>query len=318
MHLVRFVIRRLIALAGILLAVAAITFFLVRLAPGDPVLHQLGLQHAGDVVTYRRLYHAMGLDQPLWRQFLTYVWGALHGDLGQSILQQGTPVTTIIGQGLPLTLQLGGAATLLALLVGLPLGILAATHRNHPLADHGAMGLMMLLYALPPYVLIPAVWLVFGIALRGTVFHLDVTGWQGWGAPRSWLAPVTVYAAGLAGYFARSMRSFLLEELGQEYVHTARAKGLSRRAVVSRHALKNTLVPLASVLGPTVAFLVVGAFIIEQLFSIPGLASITVQATLADDYAVTLGTTLLLAAAVVAANALTDILYTLVDPRVSL
>jgi ABC-type dipeptide/oligopeptide/nickel transport system permease component len=287
------------------------------MGPLSPVLRELG-QHAGDTATYHRLYHAMGLDQPLWRQFLAYLGQALHGDLGQSIIEQGTPVTTIIGQGLPVTLELGGAATLLALLVGLPLGILAAARHNHPVANHLSMGLMMLLYALPPYVLIPMVWLVFGIALRDTVFHLAITGWQGWGEPRSWIAPVGVYAAGLVGYFVRSMRSFLLEELDKEYVRTARAKGLSRRRVVHRHALKNTLVPLASVLGPTVAFLVVGAFIIEQLFSIPGLAGLTVQATLADDYAVTLGTTLLLATAVVVANAVTDILYTIVDPRVGL
>lgn len=317
MRLLSFVVKRLVATVFILLGVAAITFFLVRLAPGDPVTAQLG-QHAGDVASYQRIYHQMGLDQPLWRQYLTYVWNALHGDLGTSVTQLGTPVTSIIGQGLPVTIELGALATAIALIFGVPLGVLAAVRHNRILADNANMGIMMTLYSLPPFVIIPFVWLVFGIALKNTPFHLAVTGWQGLGDPHYWLAPAFVYAAGLAGFFARSMRSFMLEELSKDYIRTARAKGLSEHVVIYVHALKNTLLPFASVLGPTVAFLVVGAFIIEQEFSIPGVANITVQSTLSDDYAVTLGTTLVLASAVVVANALTDIFYTIVDPRVKL
>jgi ABC-type dipeptide/oligopeptide/nickel transport system permease component len=317
MPLLHFVIRRLIALVFILLGVAALTFFLVRLAPGDPVAYQLG-RHVGDVATYHRLYHAMGLDLPLWQQFLTYLWNALHGDLGESVVQPGTPVTDLIGSGLPVTLELGGLSTLVALVVGVPLGVLAAVRQNHLLADNLNMGVMMVLLALPQFVLIPLVWTVFGIALKDTIFHLPVSGWDGLEDPYYWIAPVGVFAAGLAGVFARSVRSFMLEELTKDYIRTARAKGLPRRSVLYKHALKNTLLPFASVLGPTVAFLVVGAFLVETLFGIPGLAGITVQATLADDYAVTLGTTLLLATAVVVVNALTDIVYAVVDPRVTL
>lgn len=317
MALVSFIVRRLIAMVAILFGVTAVTFFLVRLAPGDPVAQQLG-QHAGDQETYHRIYHAMGLDQPLWRQFLTYVWHALHGDLGTSVIQIGTPVTDIIGQGLPVTLELGGLATVIALVIGIPLGILAAVRHNGIIADNANMGVMMTLYSLPPFVLIPFVWLIFGQLLRNTVFHLPVTGWQGLSDPHYWLLPAFVFAAGLAGFFARSMRSFMLEELKKDYIRTARAKGMSERTVIYIHAMKNTLLPFASVLGPTVAFLVVGAFIIEQEFSIPGLANVTVQSTLSDDYAVTMATTLVLAAAIVVVNALTDIFYTLVDPRVRL
>src|SRR5262249_48405430 len=158
-----------------------------------------------------------------------------------------------------------------------------------------------------PFVLIPVVWEVFGITLKDTPFHLPVSGWEGLDYPRSWIAPVGVYAIGIAGFFARSMRSFMLEELHRDYIRTARAKGLSRRRVVYVHALKNTLVPFASVLGPTVAFLVVGAFVIEQLFSIPGVAYAAVQASQANDYTVTLGIVLMLTTAVVLVNALTDI-----------
>jgi ABC-type dipeptide/oligopeptide/nickel transport system permease component len=317
MRLYAFIAKRLVATVFILFGVAAITFFLVRLAPGDPVAQQLG-QHAGDAATYKRLYHQMGLDQPLWRQFVTYVWNALHGNFGTSVAQPGTPVTDIIGQGLPVTLELGALATLIALLIGVPLGVLAAVRHNGLVADNVNMGIMMTLYSLPPFVIIPGVWLVFGVLLRNTVFHLPVTGWQGLGDPHYWLAPAFVFAAGLAGFFARSMRSFMLEELTKDYVRTARAKGLSERSVIYMHAMKNTLLPFASVLGPTVAFLVVGAFIIEQEFSIPGIANITVQSTLSNDYSVTMATTLVLAAAVVIVNALTDIFYTIVDPRVRL
>jgi ABC-type dipeptide/oligopeptide/nickel transport system permease component len=317
MSLLFFTIRRLIAMLFILLGVAAVTFFLVRLAPGDPVAQQLG-QHAGDVATYRRMYHQMGLDQPLWHQYVTYVWNALHGNLGTSVLEVGTPVTTIIGQGLPVTLELGGLATLIALLVGVPLGILAAVRHNRLVADNLNMGFMMTLYSIPPFVIIPGVWLVFGVLLQNTFFHLPVSGWNGMGDPRSWLAPACVFAAGLAGLFARSLRSFMLEELSKDYIRMARAKGLRERQVIYLHAMKNTLLPFASVLGPTIAFLVVGAFIIENEFSIPGIANITVQSTLSDDYSVTMATTLVLATAVVIANALTDIFYTIVDPRVKL
>jgi ABC-type dipeptide/oligopeptide/nickel transport system permease component len=260
----------------------------------------------------------MGLDQPLWKQFVTYVWNAIHGDFGDSIVQPGTPVTDILGQGVPVTLELGGLATLVSLIVGIPLGVIAAVRHNKIIADNVNMGIMMILFSLPPFIIIPVVWAVFGIALRNTIFHLPVSGWDGVGDPQYWIAPVAVYAAGLAGFFARSMRSFMLEELNKDYVRTARAKGLSETVVIYVHAMKNTLLPLASVLGPTVAFLVTGAFIIEQLFSIPGIGNITVQSTLSDDYAVTLATTLLLAAAVVIVNALTDIFYTIADPRVKL
>ncbi len=316
MRLLSFIVRRLVAMVFILIGVAAITFLLVRLAPGDPVVTQLG-QHAGDAVAYKRIYHQMGLDAPLWRQFITYAWNALHGDLGTSIIQLNTPVTDIIGQGLPITLELGFLATVVALIWGVPLGVIAAVRHNKIIADNVNMGVMMALYSLPPFVIIPVVWLVFGISLRNTWFHLEVTGWDITN-PRYWLAPVLVFAAGLAGFFARSVRSFMLEELTKDYVRTARAKGMSERTVIYMHAMKNTLLPLASVLGPTIAFLVVGAFIIEQTFSIPGVANITVQSTLSNDYAVTMGTTLVLAAAVVVVNALTDIFYTIADPRVKL
>ncbi len=316
MQLLQFVVKRLISMVFILIGVAAVTFFLVRLAPGDPAQVILG-QHAGDPVAYHALYKSLGFDQPLWKQFVLYVLHAARGDLGVSESSDhfGQPVLSIIGDGLPVTLALGGMATLLALIVGIPLGVVAAVRHNSLISDNLNMGVMMALYSLPPFVIVPFIWSVFGVALANTPFGLPVQGWAG---PRTWIAPVCVFAAGLAGLFARSVRSFMLEELSKDYIRTARAKGLSERTVIYIHALKNTLLPLASVLGPTVAFLVVGAFIIENLFSIPGIAYATVNAATSNDYTLTLGTTLVLAAVIVVVNALTDIFYTIADPRVRL
>ncbi|MGH2343765.1 MAG: ABC transporter permease, partial [Chloroflexota bacterium] len=188
--------------------------------------------------------------------------------------------------------------------------------QNKLLADNMNMGVMLILYSMPPFVLIPILQLVLSIDLH----WLPAGQWgdDGWLGVKEWVMPVTVYAAGLSGFFARSMRSFMLEVLHQDYIRLARAKGLRERRVVYVHAMKNTLLPFASVLGPTIAYLVVGAFIIEDLFSIPGIGQITVTSTLQDDLTVTEATTLVLAVAVVVINALTDIFYTIADPRVKL
>ena len=198
----------------------------------------------------------------------------------------------------------------------MPLGVIAAVRQNKLIADNLNMGVMLILYSVPAFVLIPFVVDIFSIRLG----WLPAGQWgdAGWLGVKETVLPVTVYAAGLAGFFARSVRSFMLEVLHQDYIRLARAKGLSNRKVIYVHAMKNTLLPFASVLGPTIAFLVVGAFIVENEFSINGIGYITVQSTLAGDYTVTEATTLMLAAAVVVINALTDIFYTLADPRVKL
>jgi ABC-type dipeptide/oligopeptide/nickel transport system permease component len=175
---------------------------------------------------------------------------------------------------------------------------------------------MLVLYSVPAFVLIPFLVDLFSIRLG----WLPAGQWgdAGWLGVKEAVLPVTVYAAGLAGFFARSVRSFMLEVLHQDYIRLARAKGLRERKVVYVHAMKNTLLPFASVLGPTIAFLVVGAFIVENEFSINGIGYVTVQATLSGDFTVTEATTLVLAAAVVIINGLTDIFYTIADPRVKL
>jgi ABC-type dipeptide/oligopeptide/nickel transport system permease component len=178
------------------------------------------------------------------------------------------------------------------------------------LVDHVGQGVMIILYAIPTFVLVPILQLVFGVNLG----WFPVTGWGD--NLKEVILPVAAYSAGLAGYFAKSYRSFMLEVLAQDYVRTARAKGLKQRVIVGLHAAKNTLVPLASIVGPTIAYLITGAFIIERLFSIPGIANETVESTINGDYGFIEATTILLVVFVIVVNMLTDIFYAIVDPRV--
>jgi len=312
MGLGAFIVKRIAGAILVIIGVSAITFGLVHLAPGNPIRAAIG-QHAGpDEVA--RISHQYGLDQPVYVQYLSYMGGLLHGSLGPSFQNADLDVNGIIGQGLPITLWLGFWATIVSLLIGIPLGILAAVRHNKLLSDNLNMGINMTLYSVPPLLIIALGRLVFSINLH----WLPVAGWQGYTNVQSLILPVVVYASGIVGFYARSMRSFMLEVLNQQYIRTAKAKGLPYWRVVFVQAAKNTLVPFASVLGPTIAFLVVGAFIVETVFGIPGIAGITVQSTLASDYNVTLGTTVLLSIAVVIVNALTDLFYAVVDPRVRL
>jgi ABC-type dipeptide/oligopeptide/nickel transport system permease component len=309
-----FIFKRLCSMALLLLAVSFVCFCLLALAPGDPVRAAIG-QHA-TANTIKQLDHAYGLDLPLQQRYLDYLAGLLHGSLGMSLLQPGQSVSDLLAAGLPVSLTLGGLALLMALVIGVPLGVIAAVHQHSPVADGLNMGLMLALYSVPAFVLIPFAVTLFSIRLH----WLPAGQWgdPGWMGIKEAALPVAVYAAGLAGFFARSMRSFMLEVLHQDYIRTARAKGLRRHTVIYVHALKNTLLPFSSVLGPAIAFLVVGSFVVENEFSVNGIGYITVQSTLAGDFAVTEATTLLLASTVVVVNALTDIFYAVVDPRVQL
>jgi oligopeptide transport system permease protein len=312
--LLRFMLRRLAAMVLLLAAISALTFFLVASLPGDPIGANLAKHATPD--TLRQLDHQYGLDRPVWQRYLTYMGGLLHGNLGLSLVQPGTSVNDLLADGVPVSLTLGGLSLLTALLLGVPLGVLAAMRRNHPLADHLNMGVMLVLHAAPALVLIPLLVTVFAVRLR----WLPPSGWgdDGWLGVKDAVLPVLVNAAGSAGYFARSVRSFMLEELGQDYIRTARAKGLPRHRVLYMHAFKNTLLPFTSLLGRSLAFLVMGSFIVESQFGINGIGALTVQATLAGDYAVTMATTLIFGAIVIVVNALTDIAYAVVDPRVAL
>ncbi len=312
MGIMAFLVKRLVGAVIVVIGITILTFFLVHLAPGNPIRNALG-QHATSE-SVNQLMAAYGLNKPVVQQYLDYMGGLLHGNLGPSFQYQNLTVNQILGQGLPITLWIGMWAIIIAVVVGVPLGILAAVRHNTLLSDNANMGINMILYSVPPLLLIAVARLIFSVDLH----WLPVAGWQGFTSVSYLAMPVLIFASGLVGFYARSMRSFMLEVLNQQYIRTAKAKGLAYWKIVFIHAAKNTLVPFSSVLGPTVVVLVAGAFIIETIFGIPGIAGITVQSTIASDYNVTLATTIILAVAVVVVNALTDIFYAVVDPRVRL
>jgi peptide/nickel transport system permease protein/oligopeptide transport system permease protein len=313
--LLRFAVRRVLAMIVVLWAIVTVVFFLAHASPYDPIRLILGQKY--NSVNAGRLRVLFGLDKPLWQQYLDYLGNLAHGNLGYSeeAGTLGQPVWSLLQAGIPVTLKLGAYALLLSLLIGLPVGLLSALRQN-TFVDHASQTVMMLFYAVPTFVLVPVSQVVFGAQLK----WLPVSGWGDPGAlgEKELVLPVTLYAAGLTGYFAKSFRSFMLEVLQQDYIRTARAKGLLPRIIIYRHAVRNAMLPLASIVGPVVAFLIVGAFIIEYFFSIPGIAYITVTSVTQSDYPVIEATTVLLAGFVVVVNMLTDILYAVIDPRIEL
>jgi len=315
-NLIVFVIRRLLAMVVVVYLIATIVFFLSHASPYDPIKLNLG-QHAANKLIYNNYARLFGLDKSEWEQYKAYMGGLLHGNFGYSEGTDtwGQPVWSLLQNGVPVSLKLGGSALILSLIVGLPIGLISALKQN-TIVDHGSQFFVMVAYAIPVFVLIPLAQLLFAVQLR----WLPVSGW---GAPglegyRQMILPVTLFAAGLAGFFAKSFRSFMLEVLSQDYIRTAKAKGLKQRLVLYRHAFKNTLLPLASIVGPTIAFLIVGSFLVETFFGIPGIGLTTVDSVLSSDYPVIEATTLILAVFVVFINMLTDIFYAMVDPRVRL
>ncbi|MGH2449214.1 MAG: ABC transporter permease [Chloroflexota bacterium] len=314
-NIVAFTIKRFIAMVIVIWLITTLVFFLGHMSPYDPIKLILGQKRLSNPQEYFHLRHIFGLDQPLWTQYTTYLGNLLHGQLGYSeeTTTLGTPVWQILRAGVPVSLHLGGYALALSLIVGLPVGMLSALRQNSIL-DHGSQGIMMLAFAVPVFVVAPIAQLIFGVDLK----WLPVAGWGDPGTMgfKELILPVTLFAAGLSGYFAKSFRSFLLEVLNQDYIRTARAKGLKQRTIIYLHVFKNTLLPLGTIVGPTIAFLVTGAFIIEEFFNIPGIGNITISAVTSNDYPLVEATTILLATAVVVVNFLTDVFYVMVDPRV--
>jgi ABC-type dipeptide/oligopeptide/nickel transport system permease component len=294
----------------VLLSLTLITFVVGHLAPGDPIQSLLGNRF--DPVRYAQLKHDYGLDRPLYEQYFQYVVGLLHGDLGKSFKYAGRPVTEILGTGVGVSFGLGLAALVLSTVIGVPAGISAAINRNR-LPDRAIMFIMLSLFSIPSAVLIPIVWYFDYLAYNAGLWSLPVAGW---GSPAHWVLPVLVLAASSMGYIARLTRASMLEALNQDYIRTARSKGLPERVVIIRHALRNALLPIVTVLGPATAFLVTGSFVVESIFSVPGIAFISVQSIGQRDYPVIQATTLLLGAAVVLMNLITDLAYIVLDPRI--
>jgi oligopeptide transport system permease protein len=302
--LLNFFLRRLAGAIPTLFIIIAISFFMIRLAPGGPFARER--QVPPEVLAaLNKQYH---LDEPLWRQFLRYIGDLVQGDFGPSFKYKDFRVTDLILQGFPTSLQLGLLAISLALIIGLTLGIWAALRQN-TIVDYTTMGVSMLGIAVPNFVVAPVLTLVFGLML----------GWLpvgGWGHPANYVLPVIALCLSQIASIARLMRASMIEVLRSNYVRTAHAKGLPERIVLRRHAIRAALLPVVSFLGPAIANIITGSVVIEQIFSIPGIGRYFVQASLNRDYTMVMGVTVFYGALIIFCNLLADLAYGLLDPKV--
>lgn len=302
--MLKYIIKRILWIIPVLLAVAFITFSLMHLVPGGP--WDRDKQLAPQVV--ENLNHKYGLDKPFVVQFKDFLWNTVHGNLGVSYSYQDRGVTNILLEGLPKTATLGIIAFILAILIGIPLGMVAALKQNSAV-DYASVLFSTIFASIPGFVLGILLMIVFSVEL-----HWLPTG--GWGGIKQIIMPAFALAAMSAAYIARITRASMLEVMHQDYIRTARAKGLSERVILFRHALRNALIPVTTVAGPELAFLVSGSFIIENLFSIPGIGRLFVQGIFARDYGLVMGAILFYALAVALVNLIVDTLYAVVDPRI--
>jgi oligopeptide transport system permease protein len=285
---------------------ATLVFFLLRLAPGGP----FDEERAFPPEVKANIERAYGLDQPLYRQYLSWLEGALHGDLKDSFQYLGRPVSEVIEEGLPVSVTLGAWALALSLAIGIPLGCLAAW-RKDTFWDATSMFISVAGVSLPSYLVASGLILFFSLKL-------------GWFPPALWdgpwsasaVLPVVTLAIRPLSMIVRLTRSSMLEALQSDYVRTARAKGLSRSSILFKHALGNSLIPILSIVGPLAAGLVTGSFVVELVFQLPGIGRHFVQAVLNRDYPLVMGVTLVYGVLLLTCNLAVDLLYSFVDPRI--
>ncbi len=306
------VLRRMLLTLPVLWLIITIVFLLIHLVPGDPIAQMMG--EGASATDLSVLRHTYGLDLPLQTQYVHYWRGIFHGDLGSSLRLRDS-VTHLVAQRYPYTMLLSIAALLLALLLGVPAGVTSALHRGE-WSDRLLGGVSLLGLSVPNFALGPVLILVFSISLG----WLPVSG-AGAGNLLSGstllhlVLPAVTLGLSLAAILTRMVRTSMLEELGQDYIRTARAKGLSENAVVYRHALRNALVPVLTVVGLQFGSLLAGAIVTETIFSWPGIGRLTLSAISNRDYALVQGCTLTIGLTYLAANLLTDLAYALANPR---
>ncbi len=299
----RFIVRRLLQVIPVLFVIITATFFMVRFVPGGPFTSEKAIPPE----ILRNLEAHYGLNQPLWRQYLSYLGQIAHGDLGPSFKYANRSVNEIIADKLPVSLELGALSLAVALVVGLTLGVLAAVRRNTWL-DYLASSVGMLGICVPTFVMGPLLVLYFAIHLG----WVNASGWYTW--PDRVLPSLTlgfVYAA----YLMRITRGGMLEVLNQDYIRTARAKGASETRIVLRHALRGGLLPVVAFLGPAIAGILTGSFVIETIFQIPGLGREFVNSAFNRDYTLVLGTVILYASLIVGLNLAADIAQVWLNPK---
>src|SRR5215467_11156204 len=303
--MLRYLATRLLYMVPVLWLVVSVVFLLIHLVPGDPVAQMLGEGAlASDIEATR---HAYGLDAPIGQQYLHYWRGVLHGDLGKS-LRYNDSVTHLLGQRYPFTMELTFAALAVALALSIPAGVRSARRRNR--WDDRAISFVSLLgLSFPNFALGPILILFFAIYLG----LLPVSGSGTW---MHIVLPAITLGGALAAILTRMVRTAMLEELGQDYIRTARAKGLSEEVVVYKHALRNALVPVLTVVGLQFGALLAGAIVTETIFSWPGIGRLTIQAINSRDYYLVQGCILMIGLTYVVVNFMTDFVYSLANPRI--
>lgn len=307
-----YLLKRLLSLFAALLAASIVIFLVLQIVPGDPASYMLGMNAQADTVAALR--EQLGLNQPAYWRYLTWIGGLLHGDFGISYTYK-VPVGELIRERLWVSLPLAIISLLLSTLIALPVGIIAAARRNS-VADYGIMGLTQLGIAVPNFWFAMLLVLLFSITLR----WFAAGGFPGWDAGvfvalKSLALPSLALALPQASILARVMRSALLDTLSEDYVRTARAKGLTRTQTLVRHALRNAMIPVLTIIGLQFSFLLAGAIIIENVFYLPGLGRLVFQGITQRDLIVVQSVVMLLVFAVIAITFLVDLAYALVDPR---
>ena len=305
--MLQFIIKRLIVIVPMALIVVSITWALVRMAPGNFYTGEKKLPAAVE----KNIREKYGLDKPVWQQYLMMIGNIARGDFGDSLKYEGQSVNEILWRTVPVSATLGILAYLLALAIGLTAGTLAALKQNSSL-DYGAMAFAMLGQSVPNFVIGPILVLVFSLWL----YWLPPARWGGFFGISHLILPVITLAAVYAAYIARLTRAGMLEILRSDYIRTARAKGLSERTVLFRHALRGGLMPVVSYTGPALAGLLAGTVVVERIFAMPGLGNVFIQSCLNRDEPLILGVVAFVSVLIMIANLAVDIAYAFLDPRI--
>lgn len=306
MDMCKYIAKRLLLAAVTIWAVATITFFLMNMVPGGPFLSEKAISPKAQAA----LEAKYGLDKPLMEQYRTYIVDALHGDFGDSLKQRGRTVMAIITSKFPVSARIGGLAVLVSLLLGIPLGCVAALNRGKWI-DNVVSVFTTCGIAVPSFVICTMLMYFLGVRLK----WLPTFGLTDW---KNYIMPVISLALYPTSYIMRLMRSSMLDVLGQDYMRTARAKGLAQFMRIFKHALRNAILPVVTYVGPMMAYTLTGSFVVEKIFTIPGLGSEFVGSITNRDYTVIMGTTIFLATLLILMNVLVDIVYKIVDPRIKL
>ena len=300
----KYLIKRVAMMIVTLFSIALLTFILMHTVPGGPFTMEKQVPQA----VLDALNEKYNLNDPLWKQFVDYMAGLLRGELGPSFKYQGKTVNDFIVNGLPYSAKLGGITLIFVLIASIPMGIVAAL-KNGKWQDMGLMTLATLGVTIPSFVIATGLMYFFSFKL-GWFPTYGVEKWQGY------VLPMIAMGGYSVSFLARLMRSSLLEVMGQDYIRTARAKGISETRVIVKHALRNAMIPVITVLGPTVANLLTGSFVIEKIFAIPGMGGYFVNSVTQRDYTTIMGMTIFYAAFLIAMVFIVDIFYCLIDPRI--